>query len=370
MVAPKRLYMDANAGIPLTSTAKEAVLSAMELVGNPSSIHTSGRAARKVIEDTRLKLAQILDVSSAQVIFTSGGTEANNLALAAYQPDEILVSAIEHDCVRQKATPTNQITVTPDGIVDLEDLKKRLQSASQKIKCVAVMHVNNETGLFQPTHEIAKICRQYGVAFHCDIVQSFGKIPFTFSEIDADTVALSGHKIGAAKGVGALIIKPTVSLTPLISGGGQEGRRRGGTENLIGIASLGGVLDEFFLSKKSLDWTSTQHVRDKIEHELQEFVIINQDASRLPNTTILRMPGVDQQTQVMQFDLEEIDVSAGSACSSGKVETSHVLKAMGFETRDMIRVSLCHNVTPSEGDRFIKTWRQIYDRTLKGLTKW
>ena len=366
----KPVYMDHNATTAVRPAVRDAVAEALELTGNASSVHGCGRAVRSLIEDARERVAALLGARPRDVVFTSGGTEANALALlGAAQKSErprVLVSAVEHVSVLKAAPDTEIIPVDADGVVDLSALDAML-AADGSPALVSVMLANNETGVIQPLAEVSKIARRHGARVHCDAVQAAGKIALDpaapGSAPAVDMVSLSAHKIGGPTGIGALVLFGDVDISALVHGGGQERGRRAGTENVPGIAGFG-VAAEAALDGLS-DFASLGAWRDGIEAVLggQAGVrVFGAGVSRLANTSCLTMPGVQSEQQIIAFDLAGVAVSAGSACSSGKVEPSHVLAAMGVEADEAataIRVSLGWNTTKTDVERFIDAWRGI-----------
>jgi cysteine desulfurase len=347
------IYLDHNATSPLRPEALAAMARAGTVGGNPSSVHAGGRAARAMVEEAREAVAKLASARPQDVVFTSGGTEANALALygAVYGALEaearitrIFVSAIEHPSVLTNAKAIGEriagirvaeVPVTADGIVDVEALRVMLREGKGRT-LVCVMAVNNETGVIQPLDQIAKHVHDAGALSHVDAVQASGKIPLKF---DADYIAISAHKIGGPKGVGALILKEGAPFAPLIAGGGQERSKRGGTENVAGIASFGAAA-----SARALDDMPRQtRLRDHFEFEIRrrwpETVVFGGNAPRVGNTSNLAIPGVAAETALMALDLEGVCVSSGAACSSGKVRASHALKAMGV-SGDLARCAL------------------------------
>jgi cysteine desulfurase len=360
------IYLDYNATCPIRPEVIDHVTDVMREGGNPSSVHSSGRRARNRVEDARRQLAELVGCKPPEIIFTSGGTEANNMALNGFSNRRLFVSAGEHDSVRALAADkqAREIQLTADGLVDLEDLRGQLTNCEEPA-LVSIMLANNETGVCQDMAAIASIVHEFDALLHTDAIQILGKIPVNFKELGVDCMSVSGHKIGGPQGQGALIVKEGVVLTPLQKGGGQELGRRGGTENVAGIAGFGLAAE---LAMRGLDgYVSLASLRDHIEQSLQKIcpqaVAFGQNANRLPNTTCIAMPGVPSELQVMNFDLAQIAVSAGSACSSGKVKASHVLMAMGSpEDRagQSIRVSLGRETTQSHVDKFIEVWEKLY----------
>ncbi|WP_010300061.1 cysteine desulfurase family protein [Candidatus Odyssella thessalonicensis] len=364
----QRVYLDYNASAPIHPIAQAAVVEALRTVGNASSIHTHGRAVRSLLEEARFKVAEFFTVKPAQVIFTSGATEANNLIIKGFS-GQVITSAIEHDSILEADKAAFRCAVDGHGRVDLLQLEELLKQSGGST-LVSIMAANNETGVVQPLADIITLARQYGAQVHCDAVQAIGKLPLDWKELKPDFISISGHKIGALQGIGALIINEHIPLTPLIRGGGQERYFRSGTENSLGIISLGAVIENC----KTQHWVAIQKLRDTLEQRLTtlcpELKIFGSPAERLPNTSCFATPGMASNTQVMHFDLMGISVSAGSACSSGKVKVSHVLKAMNVPAPSLqqsLRVSLGHSTTEREIDHFIKVWQDLYDRTHSNL---
>jgi cysteine desulfurase len=358
-------YLDWNATAPLRPEAAAAMSEALHRWGNPSSVHRRGRAARQIIEGARAAVAGLLgDVDPSGVVFVSGGTEANHLALIGAGRARVLVSAIEHDSVRHAVPAAETIPVGSEGIVALDALD-RLLGADARPALVSVMYANNETGVIQPVAEIAAIARRHGALFHCDAVQAAGKVALEVGMIGADLVTLSAHKIGGPPGVGALMVTGGIDLTPLLRGGGQEHRRRAGTENLPGIAG-------FAAAAAAAELTAYERVaalRDRLETEIAaiapEAVVLGAAAPRLPNTSAIAMPGVAAETQIVALDLDGVMVSAGAACSSGKVGPSHVLAAMRVDPEiaaSTIRVSLGWSSSEAEVGHFLRAWTALYRR--------
>ena len=357
-------YLDWNATAPLRPQAAAAMSEALRRWGNPSSVHRRGRAARHIVERAREPVAALLgDVDPSAVIFVSGGTEANHLALIGAGRERVLVSAVEHDSVRHAVPAAEIIPVGPEGIVDLDALD-RLLAADLRPALVSVMYANNETGVIQPVAEIAAIARRNGALFHCDAVQAAGKLALEAGAIGADLVTLSAHKIGGPTGIGALVVTGGIELAPLLRGGGQEHRRRAGTENLPGIAGFAAAA-----AAEIADYERVAALRDGLEAEIamtaRDAVVLGAAANRLPNTSAIAMPGVAAETQVVALDLDGVMVSAGAACSSGKVGPSHVLAAMGVAPEiaaSTIRVSLGWSSSEAEIDHFLRAWTALYRR--------
>ncbi len=363
---PTRTYLDHNATTPLAGAARAAMTAAMDIAGNPSSVHGDGRAARRIVEDARETVAEIAGAEPGDVIFTAGGTEANNLALRGFAAGSVLVSAVEHPSVLQARSDSEVLPVDADGVVDLTVLEARLRDLGGGV-LVSVMAANNETGILQPIAEVAEIIGRHGAVLHVDASQAAGKMPMGAFQM-ADLLTFSAHKLGGPAGVGALIVRHGAVREPLIKGGGQERRRRAGSENVIGIAGFAAAAGEAGARTEAM--IALRRLRDAVEAELivAGALVHGAAAVRLPNTSSVSMPGVTAETQVMAFDLAGISVSAGSACSSGKVEPSHVLKAMGLDDRTAeraIRVSFGIGNTEADAERFIDTWKNIHSRAGK-----
>jgi cysteine desulfurase len=364
-------YLDWNATAPLRPEAVAAMSEALRRSGNPSSVHRRGRAARQIIDRAREPVAALLgDADPSGVIFVSGGTEANHLALLGAGRERVLVSAVEHDSVRHAVPAAEIIPVGPEGIVDLDSLD-RLLGALDRPALVSVMYANNETGVIQPVAEIGAIARRHGALFHCDAVQAAGKLALEIGAIGADLVTLSAHKIGGPPGVGALVVTGGIELAPLLRGGGQEHRRRAGTENLPGIAGFAAAA----AAAEVAAFDRVAVLRDGLEAQIAaiapEAVVLGAAANRLPNTSAIAMPGVAAETQVVALDLDGVMVSAGAACSSGKVGPSHVPAAMGVDPEiaaSTIRVSLGWSSSEAEIDHFLRAWTALY-RRCRGLAE-
>ena len=359
-----QVYLDYNASAPLCPEARQAMIAAMDVAGNPSSVHASGRAARKIVDHARRTIADLVGGDSERIIFTSGGTEANNLALNGLEDVTVFTSAIEHPSVIEGRVDAKRIPVDGNGVVDLEALEAMLKEASaagQKV-LVSVMLANNETGVIQPVAKVALLAREYGAKVHCDAIQALGRLPVDMGRLLVDMVSVSAHKIGGPKGIGALAIAPGVMLVPQIRGGGQEKYRRGGTENVLGIAGFGAAAER--AGAQLANMANVAALRDRLETELAseapELLIAGKGTERLVNTSCLILPGMPGETQVMALDLAGVAISSGSACSSGKVRESHVLKEMGVsDAGSAIRVSLGLETTDEDIDTFIRVWSRM-----------
>ena len=359
-------YLDWNATTPLRPEAAAAMSEVLARCGNPSSVHRWGRAARQAIEQARFTVAALLDTPAEGVVFVSGGTEANHLALLGSGRDRVLVSAVEHDSVLRAAPEAERISVDCDGVVVLDTLD-RLVAADPRPALVSVMLANNETGVVQPVAAIGAIARTHGALFHCDAVQAAGKITLDARTIGADFVTLSAHKLGGPPGIGALVVTGELELTPLVHGGGQERGRRAGTENLVGIAGFAAAA--VAATEEIAVYDRVRALRDALEAGLAaiapDAVVLGAMAPRLPNTAAIAMPGVAAETQVIALDLDGVMVSAGAACSSGKVGPSHVLEAMGVGpdlVGSTIRVSLGWDSSEADVAHFLRAWTRLYRR--------
>lgn len=361
-----RTYLDWNATAPLRREARAAVIAALDVVGNASSPHAEGRRARGLIEDARERVAVLVNARPAEVVFTSGGTEANN-AVFASEWEAILLSGIEHDSVLTPAKGSGarvvELAVSKDGVVDIGSIARHLPDKGVRT-LVALQLANNETGAVQPVADAVRLARERGVAVHTDAVQAAGRITIDFRALGVDYLTLSAHKLGGPKGVGALVIRDGVSLPALISGGDQERRRRAGTENVAAIAGFGAAAQEVREDLVQMD--RVRALRDRLEAQVREITpeaaVVAADAERLPNTTSLALPGSSAETLVIALDLKGIAVSAGAACSSGKVGASHVLAAMGLApevARSAIRISLGHASTERDVAAFLDAWGRI-----------
>lgn len=360
-------YLDHNATTPLLPRAETAARESLAVFGNPSSVHRAGRRARALIEDAREHIAAVTGAAPAEIVFTSGGTEANALALhgltAAQGCKSVIVAGIEHASVLASAPGATVVACDTHGAVDLNALEGALKSAPPP-SLIAVMFANNETGVLQPLDAVIALARTHGAFVHCDAVQALGKVPVDFSSLAVDTLSLSAHKLGGLKGIGALLVRRGCELSPNLLGGGQERRRRAGTENVTGIASFGAAARE--VPRLLADVPRIVALRDRLETGVREAApharIFGKGAARLANTSCFSLANVSSETQVMRLDLAGVAVSAGSACSSGKIAPSHVLLAMGVnpaEAKSAIRVSLGWTSTESDVARFLEAWRPL-----------
>jgi len=375
-----RVYLDWNATTPLRPEARAAMLAAWERVGNPSSVHAEGREARRLIEDARAVLATAVGALPRNVVFTSAGTEANALALAPglRRPsggpvERLLVSAVEHASVlaggRFPADRIGQIRVTRSGVLDLDHLTASLRDGPPAL--VSIMAANNETGALQPVAEAARIVHEAGGLLHVDAIQALGKIAFNINAVGVDLATFSAHKIGGPKGIGALVIAEGISgIEPVLRGGGQELNRRAGTENVAGIAGFGAAV-KVALQALPEDAERMATLRDRLENGIRAVAgatIFADDVKRLPNTILFTAPGLKAETAVIGFDLEGVAVSSGSACSSGKVQPSHVLSAMGYDAtvaQGAVRLSLGWSTEPDDINTTLEAWRKLGNTLLR-----
>jgi cysteine desulfurase len=381
-----RSYLDWNATAPMREEAKAAFAAAISLAGNPSSVHAEGRAARALIEAARDEVAALVGALPGNVFFTSSGTEANMLALtpAIVTADEkeprtrLFVSAIEHVSVRSGGRfPRDAIEELPvgsNGRLDLAALARAIAKAPRPL--VSLMLANNETGIVQPVAEAAAIVHEAGGLLHVDAVQAIGRIACDITALGADLLTLSAHKIGGAKGVGALVrAREDIHFPePLLRGGGQERGLRAGTENVAGIAAFGAAAAAACVRRES-ESAHVAALRNQMEAGLLAIapgaVVFGRDAGvdRLPNTTLFTLAGVKAETAVIAFDLEGVAVSSGAACSSGKVQPSHVLAAMGVAAplvRGAVRLSLGWSTTEADVEKFLGAWTKLATALSKG----
>lgn len=368
-----RIYLDHNATSPMRPEAIAAFTECLGQSLNASSVHHEGRAARQKIEAARQVLAELLQGKPQEVVFTSGGSEACSQAIKAWEAsirpfERILVSAVEHDAVIKAAEsaglPIGYIAVDENGVVRIDDLRLKLEDPSPALVCV--MAANNETGVLQPVAEIAALVRAHGSLLFCDASQAVGKIAVSFRDFGADMMAVSAHKFGGGLGAGALLIKQGIRLGALIDGGGQEGRRRSGTENLPAIAAMVAALQAAVHGLEA--FTNLAAERDRLEQSLMnlnpDLTVFGRSVPRLPNTSCFAVPSSRAETLVMGLDLAGVSVSSGAACSSGKVGASHVMRAMGVApdlASGALRVSFgWSSQAANEAEAFIKIWQNRF----------
>jgi cysteine desulfurase len=366
------VYLDYNATAPLHPAVHEVMIDLLSETGNPSSIHKLGRRSRYLVTQARHGIGQYIDADPEYIIFTAGGSEANNLALQGVNWEHIIMSPLEHDSIYKAPLSAELLAVDDQGLIHLSDLEAKLQAARDKKTLVSVIWANNETGVIQPMEEIVSIAHKYGAYVHADAVQMMGKKEFSFSKSMLDMMTVSAHKFGGPQGVGALVAKESIPLTALIRGGGQEKNRRAGTENVAAIGGFAAALAH----TPSLEHLYPWH--QEMEEDIQAFAgheayVFSQKSPRLPNTTCLVMPYIPNATQVMNFDLEGFAISAGSACSSGRVQVSRVLKSIvqdDLKAISAIRISSGWKTTHQDLIHFAETWKKLYQRhasSQKGL---
>jgi cysteine desulfurase len=378
---PDRVYLDWNATTLLRPEARAAMAAAWDLSGNPSSVHAEGRQARRLVEEARGAVAQAVGALPRNVVFTSGGTEANALALtpglrrgAGPAAERLVVSAIEHASVlaggRFSHRAISAVGVTRSGVLDLVQLREAVEGKPPAL--VSIMLANNETGALQPVREAAGIVHAAGGVLHVDAIQALGKVAFDIGALEADLLTLSAHKIGGPKGVGAVVLAEGLQgFEPLLRGGGQELGRRAGTENVAGIAGFGAAV-KAANGALAGEAVRLEALRSRLVQGLMQkngTIVFSDAVERLPNTTLFTVPGLKAETAVIGFDLADIAVSSGSACSSGKVQPSHVLEAMGFSpeiAQGAVRLSLGWSTSGADIDRCLQAWRKLSDTLLTG----
>ncbi|MCG8504168.1 MAG: cysteine desulfurase [Sphingomonadales bacterium] len=372
MSAP--VYLDYNATAPVRREARAAIAAALEAGGNPSSVHGIGRAARGRVESARAAVARAAGAGPEEVVFLSGGTEANALAFSMAGRRAVVISPVEHDNVLALAwardKPPVLLPVDADGVVSLSGMEEALEGLCEPA-FVSLMLANNETGVIQPVREAAEIVHEHGGLMHTDAVQALGKIPVDFAGLGVDLMSLTAHKVGGPQGTGALIMREGISHAPLFIGGGQEQGRRAGTENVAGIAGFAAAAEA---AVGQLDiYAELAELRDGLERRLAEIApelrFFSAGAPRLPNTSCFALAGLSAEIQVMALDLAGICVSSGAACSSGKVRPSHVLQAIGADeelARSALRISLGWATKPEDIDALIAAWSELYARSRHG----
>lgn len=368
----KSIYLDYNATTKVADEVLTKMIDVFKMPLNNSSTHLLGRKANTIVEEGRQEIKNLLNAHNYEVIFTSTASEANNMAICGVAAKKILFCGIEHASV-YNCRPDNkeiiEIAVLSNGLIDVEDLKNKLESINDGNFLVSLMFANNETGAIQPTKEVAKLVHQKGGLFHCDMVQGAGKVAVDIEEINVDFAAISAHKIRGPQGVAALLVRKGLDIKPLIFGGKQEKSKRAGTVNTAGIAGFGEACK---LAAKNLElYNEVEKLRNYLENELKnaagdDVKIFADSVTRLPNTCYVATKNINNQTQLIHFDLNRICISAGSACSSGSTSPARVLSVMKADPiflENTVRISLGIDTTKAEIDKFIKVWLEIYNRT-------
>lgn len=359
-----------------TKLCKEALAKMVEVYGhsyNPSSGHALGRAGSMIVEDARLNLSEALVAQNYEVFFTGGGTEANNMAIFGEDYEEILFAKFEHSSIyntRPKNAKITEIGVTKDGVIDVEELKSKIEGLSGKNFLVSLMYSNSEAGVIQPLKEVTQLVHQKGGLVHSDLVQACGKITVDLEDLNVDFASISSHKINGPQGVGALFVRRGLDIQPIIFGGGQERGKRSGTLNVAGVAGFGYCMTKLPAKLKKMD--EIVKIRDFIEKEVKKIAsedvkIFGENVDRVQNTSFFALKGANSQTQMINFDLNKIMISAGSACSSGSTRPSRVIEAMNVpaEFTSAIRVSLCAENTMAEAKKFVEVFRKYYEKVSK-----
>ncbi len=372
---PVRTYLDWNATAPLCATARAAMVAALDLNGNASSVHAEGRKARAAIEDAREAVAVLVGAAPADVVFTSGATEANATVLAGHW-DTVFVADIEHDSVLAAAKSSRarsvEIPIGQDGVAAVAAIAAEVLCGTEPLgrALITLQMANNETGVIQPVADVAAFARHHGIMTHTDAVQAPGRMALDVRALGVDFMSISAHKFGGPKGVGALVLQDGAPLPALLLGGGQERRRRAGTENVAAIAGFGAAATQALRDLAAID--RQRLLRDMLEREVlrrtSAAVVIGMEATRLANTTCIAVPNQPAESTLIKLDLAGIAVSSGSACSSGKVGASHVLRAMGIGpdlARSAIRISIGPTTDDNDIAAFLAAWDNIMCRAAK-----
>lgn len=370
----KQIYLDYNATVPLLKEVKKSLIDCMN-VGplNASSIHYYGRKGKDIIDISRTNISELVNTNKNNIIFTGSATEAINLLFSNFET--IVVSSIEHFAVLSSSRSDHIIPVNQNGVVDLNFLEsylKKIVKNNKKI-LVSVMWVNNETGIIQPIEDVIEIAKKLGCLVHCDAAQALGKIKINLEEIELDFLTISGHKIGAPTGIGALIYNDKIDLTPQILGGGQEKGMRAGTENILGIRGFGEAA-KLIINATENNCLKVKSLRDYFQEKIKtlspETIFFGEKSNRVANTILMALPKIPGDLALMKLDLESFSVSSGSACSSGKVSKSHVVSAMGYDNlaSNSVRFSFPPNdailnlenlITKKELDRLARCWSNL-----------
>ncbi len=364
------INFDNNSTTKVSEEVLARMLEVYKFSYNPSSTHTLGRRAAMMVEGARQDLSDVLNAQNYEIFFTSGGTEANNMALFGDNYDAILYTKIEHSSVyntRPKGCKIIEFGVNKDGVVDLADLEKKLEECKGKNFLVSIMHANSETGAIQPIKEAAKLVHQKGGLIHSDMVQAFGKIAVDLEDLNVDFATVSSHKINGPQGAGAIFVRRGLDIQPIIFGGGQERGKRNGTVNVAGVVGFGEATCH--VNEKIVKMEEVRKLRDFIEAEVKKIagdniMFFSQTVDRSPNTSFMALKNANSQTKMIHFDLNKIMVSAGSACSSGSVKPSRVLESMNVapEFLNGLRISLCPDNTRAEAERFIAAFKELYEK--------
>lgn len=369
----QKIYLDYNASCPIRPTAKSAMIDALssaESALNASSIHFFGQEGKKIVENARNHVAKLINAQPSQIIFNSGATESNNTIIQyfsrAYPNKKILVSSIEHPSVLLATPNLHKIPVDSEGLIDFQAFESALQDNVQTI-LVSVMLANNESGVVQDIEKISSIARKYNAYFHSDITQAVGKIAVDMSSLLFDFVSFSSHKIGGPQGSGALVVGSCHQTPVLLFGGGQEKNARAGTENIASIAGFGAAAKEahYYLNHYQILSTWRDSLENKLKDITPKLIFHSQSAHRIPNTSFFSLPGTNSHTLLIALDIEGIAISNGSACSSGRVTPSHVLKSMGKDDEiasSALRVSMGWATKVSDIDAFVEIWAKITNR--------
>lgn len=366
------IYFDYNATTKVSPEALAKMNEAYQLPLNSSAVHQLGRQASQMVETARKELKNLLNAKNYEVVFTGSSTEASNTLMFGAKVNKILFSAIEHASVYECRPADKEViefAALPNGLVDVVDLETKLNALPDGNFLVSVMLANNETGAIQPIEEISKLVHQKGGLFHCDIVQAAGKIEIDLEKLNVDFASVSAHKISGPQGVGALLYRKGLDIKPLIYGGKQEKSKRAGTTNVAGITGFGEACKQ--AKNKISNYENVKKLRDFLETEIKkiggaEVKIFADETARLPNTSYIALRNADSQTQLINFDLNGICVSAGPACSSGAATASRALKAMKITpdfSASAIRVSLSTENTQAEIEKFIQVWGDFYKKT-------
>ena len=370
----KQIYLDYNATVPLLKEVKNSLIDCMDIGPlNASSIHYYGRKGKDIIDVARTNIGELINANKNNIIFTSSATESINLLFSNFET--IIVSSIEHLAVLSSSRGDHIIPVNRDSVIDLNFLELYLKKIAKNNNktLVSIMWVNNETGVIQPIEDVIEIAKKYECLVHCDAAQALGKIKINLEEIELDFLTLSGHKIGAPTGIGALVHNNKITLTPQILGGGQEKGIRAGTENILGIRGFGEAA-KLMINKKENNYSQVKLLRDSFQDKIKtlspETIIFGDNANRVANTLLMALPKIPGDLALMKLDLESFSVSSGSACSSGKISKSHVVSAMGYDklASNSVRFSFPPNdtilksenlITTKELDRLARCWSNM-----------